>query len=179
MEQDERHSAGQSYHELVTDFQSRLYAFVSVLLAGDEGVADVVQETNVVLWEKASSYDTKSSFAAWGYGIAHYQILAYRKRRGRDSRLMFSDECVSSLATDFQEQENGYSESLLALQGCLSRLSATDRDLIRRRYERAHTVSSLAEFLGRTASSVSTSLYRIRKSLQECVERSLRKDGAV
>lgn len=166
----------ESYYELVTRFQSRLFAFISALLAGDGGASDVLQETNVVLWEKASSYNPESSFAAWAYRVAHYQVMAYRKRQQRDRRLVFNDDLVSTLVDEFQDDDD-YDDSLSALQSCLGKLAQPHRLLVRQRYEQNRSVSDLAASMGQKANSVAATLYRIRKVLLDCVERALRTEG--
>ncbi|MGI9427969.1 MAG: sigma-70 family RNA polymerase sigma factor [Bythopirellula sp.] len=168
----------QSYQELVTGLQSKLYAFISALMMGDAGAADVLQETNLVLWEKVSSYDRQSSFAAWGYRIAHFQVLAYRKRENRDRRLVVSDELLSTLASDFRKLDTDYGDRLAALEGCLDRLSEPQRTLIRLRYEKDQSLPVVAADIGRKVNSVATSLYRIRKALLMCIERAMNRDGA-
>ena len=73
-----------SYQVLVTSYQGTRYAFISALMSGDENARDVLQETNLVLWEKASSCDPNCDFASWAYRIAYYQVLAYHKRQQRN-----------------------------------------------------------------------------------------------
>lgn len=167
------------YNELVTGFQSRLYAFISTLMRGDAQAADVLQETNVVLWEKASSYDPQSSFAAWAYRIAHFQVMAHRKRHSRDHRLVFSDDLVSTLVSDFQKRTDDLDDRLAALQVCLDRLTDSNRALIRHRYAQGKSVSDMADAMGRKANAVAAALYRIRKTLLDCMEQTVNKEGAV
>ena len=52
-------------HELVqqiTAAQSALYAFILTLMAGQDGAADVLQETNVKLCREMHRYDTSRPF---------------------------------------------------------------------------------------------------------------------
>src|SRR5687767_1685246 len=77
----------------VTSCQSALYAYGCALLGTSTGAADVLQETNVVLWEKAGEYDHDRPFLPWAYRVAHFQVLAYRKRLSRD-KLVFDDELL-------------------------------------------------------------------------------------
>ena len=67
--------------QLLTGIQSRLYSLsICTLIADGAGALDVLQEANVVLWEKAHEYDPTRPFAPWAYRIAYLQVLAYRKR---------------------------------------------------------------------------------------------------
>src|SRR5688572_4735903 len=78
----------------ITACQSSLYAYVCSLLGTSAGAADVLQETNVVLWEKLGEYDPARPFIAWAYGVAYFQVLAHRKRLSRE-RLVFDDELLA------------------------------------------------------------------------------------
>ena len=169
--------ASRSYHVLVTDFQSTLYAFISALMMGNEDARDVLQDTNLVLWEKASSYDPKCDFASWAYRIAHFQVLAYRKRRQR-SRLVFSEELMSLLADEFQSDFGDLDDRVEALQQCLKALPNKHRELICRRYEQEEAVSEIATNLSRSANAISLTLHRIRKVLLDCVSRNATLKGA-
>jgi RNA polymerase sigma-70 factor (ECF subfamily) len=64
------------YVQLLTDVQSRLYAFIYSLCGDHELARDVLQETNAVLWAKAAEYDAGRSFTAWALGIARIQVMA-------------------------------------------------------------------------------------------------------
>ena len=66
--------------QLLTGTQSRLYAYICSLIGGAAGARDVLQETNLVLWDKAQEYDPARPFLPWAYRIAYLQVLAYRKQ---------------------------------------------------------------------------------------------------
>ena len=71
----------------LTGCQSLLYGFICALLGGAEGAGDVLQETNIVLWNKAHEYDPARPFLPWAYTFARFQVMAWRKKQSR-SRLV-------------------------------------------------------------------------------------------
>src|SRR4051812_13542352 len=77
----------------ITACQAALYAYVCSLLGTSAGAADVLQEANLVLWEKAMEYDPERPFLPWARRIAHFQVLAYRKRQSRE-KLLFDDDLL-------------------------------------------------------------------------------------
>jgi RNA polymerase sigma-70 factor (ECF subfamily) len=161
---------------LVTSIQSSLYAYISALMGGDLSAHDVLQETNLVLWEKEGSYDPSRNFRAWALKIAKFQVLAHRKRQQR-SRLVFDDSMVDVLAIDFEASIGNVDSRVEALQDCLNRLNAQQLCLLQQRYEQNQKVSTIANSLARTPNAVSMMLHRIRQSLIECVEQNSRKEG--
>jgi RNA polymerase sigma factor (sigma-70 family) len=60
-----------------------------------------------------------------------------------------------------------------ALDHCLGLLSAEDRELVARRYERGLRITEIAEELRRNAATVRVQLFRIRQALKLCVEGQL------
>lgn len=156
------------YHQLVNEIQSELYAFICSLLCGGKDVNDVLQETNVVLWEKAKEYDPDREFRPWAYQIAYFQVMAFRKRQQRE-RLVFDDSLVESLSSQLPQQTQHLDSRLEALEECIQQLSESNRELVRRRYRCGESVNAIADRMGRTSGAVSVLLFRIRKTLANCV----------
>jgi RNA polymerase sigma-70 factor, ECF subfamily len=167
---------GGAFVRQLTGCQSRLYAYVCALLGGSADAGDVLQETNLVLWEKAGAYDPARPFLPWAYKFAHLQVLAHRKRCSR-SRLVLDDLLLERVAEEYHRQDADTERRLAALDGCVEKLPPEQRDLLTRRYAREEAVNDLAAGLGQTPNVVSASLYRIRKALQRCLEAALAPEG--
>jgi RNA polymerase sigma-70 factor (ECF subfamily) len=163
----------QEFTELYTPCQRKLYVYI-VMLAGDSMAAhDILQDTNLVLWEKFDQFQRGTSFFAFAREVARYRVLRYRQIHARDAVLLEPDllELVARVASESDDDhDRAYHE---ALAGCVGKLAATDGDLIRRRYTDNFSVKSLAGELGRTENALSQSLARIRRTLRACVERTL------
>ena len=67
--------------QLMIGCQSRLYAFIMSLVCDPEHAADILQQTNIVMWEKSDQFEPGTNFTAWTFQIARYQVLAHRQRR--------------------------------------------------------------------------------------------------
>ena len=81
----------------LTKHQSRLRGFIRCLLFRSEPVEDVLQETNLLLWNKADQFQPGTSFWAWASEVARYQVLTHWKKQGRD-RHVFDEVLVNELA---------------------------------------------------------------------------------
>lgn len=157
--------------ERLTEAQSALYGLLHTLLPGDPQVADVLQETNRVLWRKAADYDRTRPFLPWALAVARFEVLAHRKRQARD-RLIFDEALVGQIAEDF-EKLSARDGALQALELCLQKLPVHQRELVARRYVQGESVNDIAVRQGRTANTISALLYRIRGILADCVDRTL------
>jgi RNA polymerase sigma-70 factor, ECF subfamily len=148
--------------QLLTGIQSRLYSYICTLIADGAGALDVLQEANVVLWEKAHEYDPTRPFAPWAYRIAYLQVLAYRKRCVR-SRLVFDETLVQEIAEEFLLEDEDHGLRLEALAKCMDKLPVPRRELLDRRYGHGESVDEIARRLRKPANVVSASLYRLSK----------------
>lgn len=155
--------------QALTGAQSRLYAYVCSLLGESAGARDVLQETNLALWDKADEYDPTRPFLPWAYGVAYFQVLAYRKRCAR-SRLVFDERLLGELAEQIARRESALDARLEALGDCLAKLPGPRREIVDRRYGQGESVERIADRLGKTPNVVAALLYRIRKALLECIE---------
>jgi RNA polymerase sigma-70 factor (ECF subfamily) len=162
----------EEFVQLFTRNQRRLYLFILSQVPGVANSEEVLQDTNVVIWSKYHQFDVTTNFFAWAAQIATYEVLKFRQRRQRE-KLTFSDEFIQTVAAEVAERSDELERRRQALEKCLQKLRAGDRELIRRRYQPGETGKDLAEGLSRPANSVYQSLGRIRRTLLECINRRL------
>lgn len=157
--------------------QTRLFGFILSLLGDRDAADDVLQETNVVIWDKRSQFEPGTDFGAWACTIAHFQIRAYRQRRARD-RHRFNDALTESLAQVATQRTADLDARRTALRECLGALPTKQRELLDRRYAGQESVGQIAEGVGRPTNSVYQTLYRLRGALMQCIEQKLTAGGA-
>lgn len=158
--------------QLFTRNQRRLYLFILSQLASTQDAEEVLQDTNLIIWSKYHQFEINTNFFAWCAQIATYEILKFRQRRQRE-KLRFSDEFVQAVADEVLERADELELRRSALETCLTKLRPSDRNLIKQRYQPGERGKNLAEELGRPANSVYQSLGRIRRTLLECINRTL------
>ncbi len=161
--------ASEAFVDIMTRHQGRLYGYVLSLTADHEAANDLLQETNVVLWENWKEFEMGTNFKAWSFRIAHFQFMALRQRRLRD-RLRFGDGLVAAIAVEAKELDETYERRVVSLAGCLKQLRPRWREIIRLRYSEGLAVQRMATQIGLSANAVSQVLFRARKSLIECVK---------
>ena len=163
----------------LTAAQSSLRAYVFSLLPDHTAAQDILQQVNLTLWRKADEFQLGTSFLAWACRAAYFHVLTYRRGMRRD-RLVFNDEVFAYLAERQGERlaERGSGERAAALRGCLEKLPPNSRRLLESRYAPGGSVKTLAQADGRSVAALSQILYRIRDTLQECIETALAAGGA-
>lgn len=156
----------------ITRCQRQLHSFILSMVWNPAEADDVLQETNLVLWEKAAEFDAGRPFLPWAMRFAQFQALAWLKRHRRQ-RLVFDDGLAQLLAEEAAREEAVFEDRRQALAACLQKLPAEQRDLVARRYEPTGSVNAIAEAVGATPKAVSDRLRRIRQALLHCIRRTL------
>lgn len=139
-------------------------------------VDDVLQETNTVLWRKREEFDWEQEFIPWACQIAKFQALAFFKRLKKQDFITPSEEVLNQIVKVTIQNSLHSKPNVAALNRCLQKLSSQQRELVEKRYTQSIPVHQIALEQGRSADAVSMTLYRIRKSLLECIQNTLSKE---
>ena len=156
----------------LTTSQGKLLAFILTLLPEINGANDVLQETHIEMWRQRGKFLSGTHFVAWACQIARYKVLEYRRSLARE-KLVFDDQLVNQLAKDASEHAKRSLERVGILESCLASLSPRQRVLIGERYSMGRSLKQISQQLGRSASALGVTLFRIRRLLLECIERKL------
>lgn len=161
---------------LLSQNQRRLFVYVHTLVPNHADAEEVLQNTNLVLWREFDTFELGTNFAAWACRVALNQVLAWRKKRQRD-RLQFSDTLLTAVAEETDDASDALEERSRILAGCLEKLPAEQRELIRLRYTEDGPIESVAAKARRSVEATYRALSRVRHVLHECVTRSLAREN--
>jgi RNA polymerase sigma-70 factor (ECF subfamily) len=164
----------ESYGPIVTELQGRLRAFIAAFCPDRDQVDEVAQRTFIWAYEHLGDYKPGTRFYAWLKAIAGKMLLAeleVQRREARNQRRhlahLEATACREHLATEANDRRLELAE---ALQICLDKLPAKQRQLIRRRYEEPEPVAAIARDIKRSEGGVKVTLFRIRQALRKCIE---------
>ena len=106
-------------------------------------------------------------------GVLGAMIVALLALQCQKESLIYydNDALVETLASEAEEHSAVCGEYGDALADCLAQLSPRQRELIQERYTRDASLGDLAQKVGRSASSLGVTLFRIRQALLECIQR--------
>ena len=157
--------------QMLANHQGALFGYITFLAGRVDDVPEILQQTNLALLRKAAEFRPGSSFLAWARGIAYFEVLTFRRERGRD-RHLFDDGLLAQLACVPQSEEED-SRRRVALRHCLTELPDKHRQMIAQRYAADWSIMELARHWRRSEAAMKMALLRLRKSLFRCVERRL------
>jgi RNA polymerase sigma-70 factor (ECF subfamily) len=145
--------------EALTRYQPVLEAFCHAQLANRADARDVLQETNVKLWEKSADWDPETGFLPWAFAVARFTILSHVRDRMRD-RLVFDPDVVEIMVGECESAATDLPPRQEALGRCLQKLEAPHRSLLRDHYVSGRSLREIASNLGRTEGAVKMTMMR-------------------
>jgi RNA polymerase sigma-70 factor, ECF subfamily len=152
--------------------QRSLYAFILTLVSNREDAYDILQEANLVIWQKRGDFLKGTNFFAWASQIARNKVLMYRRKMHRD-RLCFDDALVGKLVDETAGKPFFGDEWLSPLWQCVEKLPEDDRALLKKRYVEDCQARHIADQVGRSPGAIAQALYRIRLTLMRCIDATL------
>lgn len=166
----------ESFIKLLTGAQSAVFGYAMSICHDPSLAKDIVQETYLTLWRKAEDFEEGTNFTAWACRTAYFHVLNHRRKQSRE-QLVFDEDVFDYLAERQESRSQQTDERLEALRTCISALPPQQRDLIDRRYLPGATVQAIAKDDGKSEGAISQALFRIRTTLQKCVEHKMIKEG--
>lgn len=167
-----KNGADADFHELFVENQRRIFGYILTLLPKLEDAKEVFQTTSVVIFRKADQFVRGTDFPKWACQIAHFEVCNYRRKRQKEF-LVLDTEVLETIAAKQAVSVENDEDRRAALRQCLGKLNADDCQLIEARYRRNVTSRQLAAEMSRPADNVYKALQRIRRRLQQCIERTM------
>ncbi len=138
---------------------------------------EVAQRTFIAAYERLADFEPGTSFQAWLFTIARYQLMteATRLRRLADYHSRFAPELLDRELERraVEEAPEHLAERLTALRACMEKLGDAGREILHWRYDVDIPLQEMAERTGRSVGAIKKNLFLLRQKLQECIERRL------
>ena len=158
---------------MLSSSQGALTGFILSLHPDRTAAFDILQETNVVLWEKIDQFRPDASFKAWAFKIAYLQTLAHLKRCKRNYKVCFASSLVETLAVEAEPLLGDFEERQQALAHCVNALLPHDLAILQAHYVDQKPLAEIAVEVQRSVGALKQVLFRLRKTLRACIERRL------
>jgi RNA polymerase sigma-70 factor, ECF subfamily len=168
---------GIEFVELLTQHQRSLYGYIYTMVRNSSDSDDLLQETNVVLWNKRLEYKKGTNFTAWACRIAYYKVQNFLRSKGR-SRVFFSDKLLSKLSDLYVKREEIHTIQTTMLIYCLEKLSLGSQQLLKLCFDETRSIQEVAKQLNRPVGSVYNQLSQIRFKLWKCIQHAFKEEGA-
>lgn len=158
----------------------QLGAFVYGLLRDSQQAEDVLQEVWLRLAAEMEKGTRLENQAAWCRGVARNLVLRHWEKQ-RTSRVIANSDVLAAFLDRVEEAfaEEPRSAEIWAarqeaLDECVAKLPERSRRLLTLKYTAHHSMEEIAHELKRSVEGVTKALFRLRRALQDCVEKRVR-----
>jgi RNA polymerase sigma-70 factor, ECF subfamily len=149
--------------------QTPLYRWVLRIVRNETLAEDVLSDVFLEVWQKAASFEARSSVSTWLMAIARYKALSARRRR---TNVPLDEKTVSTLADPADDPEivllKKNRGELLRLS--LASLSPEHGEVIDLVYYHEKSVKEVAEIVGIAEATVKTRMFYARKKMADLVK---------
>ena len=157
--------------------RTELLAYARALLGNYAAADDVVQEALLVVFKKFDQFQEGTSILAWCRSIVRIEVLLAKRRHQRERSLpeRLLDDAIDAAFDEFQAAGRNEAESWReALRRCLERVPERGRRVLSGRFADELSYQQIGERLGMTIEAVRKALFRLKRQVKSCVERSLK-----
>lgn len=160
------------YLQLVTNHQAILLGYIRSI-APKVSHEDVLQEANIVLWDKMDKFELGTNFKAFACRVAYLKTMEALHAHKRKSWLVFDSDILDVITEHYSNDEDGQELAQSALRGCLTKLKDRDRELIHQRYTLGNTVRAIAGEMGKKEGALQQAFFRCHNALRTCMQKKL------
>lgn len=166
----------EAFVRLLVEHEPRMRAFLRGLLPAWPDVEEVMQNASLIAWRKFSDFEGGTNFGGWLLTIARFEALKHRRHVAR-SPLVFSDDVWELLANEAETAADSGSARREALERCLGKLPAGQRELVLKAYAPGAHLKEIAQQTGSSEQAFYKTMQRLRAALLECISRTMAQEG--
>jgi RNA polymerase sigma-70 factor (ECF subfamily) len=156
----------EAFGELVRRYERPIRAVAINILGDHHGLEDAVQDTFVAGYKNLFMLRNRDSFGPWLMKIARRCALEWASRRPKGTLL------GATPAAAIENPDGRLDEDNEALLAAVVKLPEAERQVVMLRYFAGHSVSEVAEAVGRSIGTVTKQLSRAHKRLRKILKES-------
>lgn len=154
--------------------EREVYRYVAALVPNAADAEEIVQQAAVALWEKFDQYDPRQPFTPWACRFA-LNVAKQWMARHQKWKSLLDGQFAEELLRRREELLQAIDVRLQYLDQCVDKLPHDQRKILDDYYVERTNISVISQRAGRSIDAVYKLLQRIRRSLRECIENSMRK----
>ncbi|WP_159434802.1 MULTISPECIES: sigma-70 family RNA polymerase sigma factor [Rubritalea] len=168
-------ASSEQVEQWIADIQPDVRAYIISINGTGEDIEDIIQETNIFLWQRHSEFKPGTSFKAWAFRVAYFKTMAHRRDRIRRGEVVFDEAIFQRIASRAEETFSQQNDTLTALRHCVSLLKQEEQSIISEKYIKQRSLKEFAKEIGKSADSIHKSISRVRVKLAHCIKEQLNK----
>jgi RNA polymerase sigma factor (sigma-70 family) len=161
----------QAFEELYRLYQVRLGRFLANLVRHPQLAEEVLDDTLLVVWERAAGFKGESKLSTWIFAIAYRKAMKALRRH--DVPLEDHDAENRASNDDSPEQAFGQARLRALLQEAMTELSPDHRAVIELTYFNDLSYREIAEIMDCPVDTVKTRMFYARRQMKRRLDGEL------
>jgi RNA polymerase sigma factor (sigma-70 family) len=157
-----------AFEMLFRRYYPRLRRFLEQMTRRPQAVDEILNDTMLVVWRKAATFNQRSKVSTWIIGIALRRSL--KAIEGFDEAIDFDPDAVTAPAESEPEGQLLRQEMRARLGDALRLLSVEHRTVVELTYFEGCTYREIAEIVGCPVDTVKTRMFHARRRLKALLE---------
>lgn len=163
-----KHGRRPEFDALYRLYYPRLSRFLGHMMRQADALEEVLNDTMMVVWQRADSFDGRSKLSTWIFGIAYRKAL---KALGRQDLAVDAEAADEAADTGpGPEQQLGLAQLRGRLRGAMAELSPEHRAVVELCYFHDMAHAEIAEVVGCPAETVKTRMFYARRRLRQLLD---------
>jgi len=161
----------EAFRELYRKYQTRLTRFLANLVRQPQIVEEVLDDTLMVVWERAADFKGESKLSTWIFAIAYRKAMKAVRRYD----VPIEDHDAENRASNEATPEEAFGQMRLhnLLRGAMAELSPDHRGVVELTYFQDLSYREIAEIMDCPVDTVKTRMFYARRHLKRCLEGEL------
>jgi len=150
-----------SFQGLYEEFAGRVFRYALTLLRDRHLAEEVVQETMITVWSKASTYSGSSRVSTWIFGIARHKAYDILKGEKKGARTTGGTVIIDDPAPRIERKEQ--------VLAAIDSLPPDQREIVFLTFYENLPYKAIADLLGIPEGTVKSRMYHAKKKLAEAL----------
>jgi len=161
----------EAFRELYRKYQTRLTRFLANLVRQPQIVEEVLDDTLMVVWERAADFKGESKLSTWIFAIAYRKAMKAVRRYD----VPIEDHDAENRASNEATPEEAFGQMRLhnLLRGAMAELSPDHRGVVELTYFQDLSYREIAEIMDCPVDTVKTRMFYARRHLKRRLDGEL------
>jgi RNA polymerase sigma factor (sigma-70 family) len=153
-----------AFEALYRTYYRRLTRFLDRLTRRPQMVEEILDDTMLVVWRKAETFNGHSQVSTWIFAIAYRKAMKALKREGSRSQMLLDHDEPPHAPNPETTFIDGESRS--AIRRLVAELSAEHRAVVELTYYYGCAYKEIADIVGCPVDTVKTRMFHARRKLR-------------
>jgi len=163
----------QAFEALYRRFAPRIGSYLRRVLGRADQAEECFDDTMVVVWQKAHTFQEGHRVSTWMFGIAHNKALKALSKRGRRVDVPIEDPALSHSRALIDPRDVEHQvvrrDQLAAVSRAIDDLSPEQRAVVELTFVQGCSCEQIAEIIGVPTNTVKTRMFAARKRIRQAL----------